>query len=173
MPVVCRNRPNRTVPRKLNAKAAARLVCATLEELKPVPISRNVAALLRTTPEDLARQSGLRWTQADIEAELKARDCGWIVGGDPDCERKKEEAKAIALELVQGNNTTIAVADSVLFALEVAGRALLLFLRGAPGPLRAAAIPLQLANNRVGAVRTQLAARRAANDDLFRLVSGL
>lgn len=144
MGLVCRPRPNRTTPRVFRASDAARVVCAAIE---------NGA------------------TQDQIEEELEARGC-WTVSGDPECERKRREAKAIASELIDANNTTLAVADAFLRALEIVIRVALFGLRVIPQG-RPVALALTPMVTQVASVRSNIAVRRAANDALFQRVANL
>lgn len=144
MALVCRYRPNRSTPRRFGASDAARVICAAIE---------NGA------------------TQAEIEQQAAERGC-WQDTDPEKCEKAKAEAVAVATSLIEGNNTTLAVADTVLAALGYAGRAMLLLTRSIP-ILRPASIPLGLAVAKVGEVRSAVASRRAANDALFRQVANL
>jgi len=143
MPVVCRNRPNRSKPRTYDPKSAARVVCATIDN---------------------------GHTQAEIEHELTDRGC-WSVS-EADCEKKRAKAKAIALELIQGNNEILVVANALMAAWVVALRLMLGLLNALPGG-RVVGKPAGLVVQAAGRFQNRLAARKAANDDLFKLVVGL
>jgi hypothetical protein len=183
MPVVCRNRPNRSRPRKLDAKAAARIICATLQERKPEPRLEQVASLRGLSPtiqfvravEEYAKNPN--WTQADIEDELRERDCGWTPceDRDPDCERKRRAAVAIAQQLIEGNNRTLAVAEAALQVFDIAVRIAIFAIKSLPWPpARLVGITLdRTATPALARVRTVVRAQRAANDDLFTLVANL
>lgn len=183
MPVLCRNRPNRSTPRKLDAKAASRIVCATLQEDRPEPEIFRVANLrgIEQTKES-AREyaewlADPRWRQKDIEAELKRRDCGWVVPEDldPECERKKREAVAIAQQLIESNNRTLAVAEAAIQVFDVAVRVAIFGLKALPWPpARVIGVALdRTAKPALASVRTAIRTRRAANDDTFLLVANL
>jgi len=180
MPIVCRNRPNRSKPRKLNPAAAARIVCATMGELRDVPTAEFVGGLRGKEPSrqylaalQYAKENP-NWTQADIEAEIKRR-CDWESADCAKCEKKAAQAVAVAQQMIEANNRTLAIADAVLQALELAGRGIIFGLRFAPLPpvVRVAIPPLTIAVGRVGQVRGTIRATRAANDDAFRLVANL
>lgn len=181
MPVICRNRPNRTTPRKLTPDAAARIVCATLREPRVSPNIGNALLGGEIATATLAALAYARenptYTQKDIEAALRERDCGWTTteDQDPDCERKKREAVAIAQQLIQGNNRTLAVAEGALQVFEFAVRASLFAMKLIPVPaVRIIAVTLdRTAKPALARVRTTVRAQRAANDELFTLVSNL
>lgn len=183
MPIVCRNRPNRSTPRKLNPAAAARIVCATLQEDRPEPEIFRVANLRGV---EVAKESAKayaewlanpRWRQKDIEDELRKRDYGWTVADDvdPDCERKKREAQAVAQQLIEGNNRTLAVAEAAIQVFDLAVRVAIFGLKALPWPpARLIGVTLdRTAAPALARVRSTIRAQRAANDDLFLQVANL
>lgn len=104
----------------------------------------------------------------EICSELKDH-CDWDCQSDPDCNKKRKEAVAIAQQLIQGNNEILTTADAVLGLLNISLRGLALLSTVIPA-LRPFAIPLRLASGQVGTVRTSITARKAANDELIQSV---
>lgn len=103
--------------------------------------------------------------QLDEQADIRC-------GGDQECERKRQRAVAVAQQLIQGNNQTLAIAQGALNVIAFALRGMLIATRAIP-VLRPLQIPTQLAVTQIGNVRLAITARKAANDDLFRLVANL
>lgn len=146
MPLVCRYKPNRTAPRLIRASDAARFICGALDN-----------------PEV---------TQALIEEQLEERGCNWD-RGNKDCEDRKRQAVQAVMRLVEENNQVIAIAQGALSAilaqlLVLAGLISLVPIVGGPANRSVVAI-----RTGVAALRTRVTVQKAANDDIFRLVSNL
>jgi len=144
MPLVCRYKPRRSKQRVFTPKDAARVMCATI---------------------------GNGATQEEIEAEAAAREC-WTLPSDRDCERKRRAAVAVAEQLIEENNTTLAVAESVLRALGLLfGATRFVLQRTGLGAV--ASVPVAVLVTNVNSAISRIQVQRAANDALFRAVAGL
>jgi hypothetical protein len=112
------------------------------------------------------------YPQSEIELELEGRDCGWESSGDPECEKKKRDAKRVALELVQGNNEILVVAHALTAAWVIALRLMLFAVNALPGG-RLVGKPAGLIVGQLNRFDSRIVARRAANDELYKLVANL
>lgn len=109
-------------------------------------------------------------TQQEIEAAAEQRGC-WEGSTEQECKRKLESAKQLALELIQGNTQILVAADALMTAWIIALRGVVIILTAVGA--RPAAIPVQLVLTQAARFQTRISTRRAANDEAYRLVSGL
>lgn len=145
MTVVCRYKPNRTVPRLITARDAGRIICGAMNN------------------PDV--------TQEAIEEDAVRRGC-WKRSDDAECQRKRKELAAVAQSLIDANNTTLALMDSTLNAFEVLLRLVRPLVRFVP-QFRPLVLPVEVAANGVGRLRRAIVVRRAANDDAYQVISRL
>lgn len=145
MPLKCYYKPNRSTARTFNARAAARTMCAAIE---------NGA------------------TQEQIEEQAEELGC-WTDRSDKECERKRRAAVAIAQELIAGNNQTLAAAEAALSAIGIGIRIALGILNIVPGGAAASRALLTLQRVTLTQITRNVSARRAANDELFLRVANL
>jgi len=131
------------VPRRFTAKSAARVVCAALA-------------------------GGA--SDRELLQELKDRcdfDCE---DSDPECERKRQRAVQVAEQLIEGNNEILIVANGLMVVWVLALRVFLnIIARAAP----VTAPVVQLVISQASRFQVRIAARRAANDELFQIVQTL
>lgn len=131
-------RPNRSVPRFLDAKRVADIVCWFLEN---------------------------RGEEDALRLELsKCLDCG----SDEKCKREKQAiAEAVSNAVRQEN--TLTLADAVLAAFEISFRTVERVARFVP-QVRPLVVPLRVIVGRIGVVRAEVRAARAANDATLRVL---
>lgn len=144
MVMVCRNRPNRSERRGWTPKAAARAACAAHED---------------------------GYTSDEIYDEIE--EC--LGPREADCRKEKkraEAAMAMAMELLEGNQQTLAITAELLKALGLIFRSLLFVLRRS-GVGNLASIPITVITQSIQTTSTIVASRRAANDAIFQQVRAL
>ena len=101
-------------------------------------------------------------TPAEIRAEMA--ECVPCTEG-----RRRAQSQVAAMQAIEGSNQTLVIADATLTAFQIIARWVGRVARFVP-QARAAGLLLGGIEGRLGAVRSQIAAARAANDGALRVL---